>query len=90
MVNRVYLGCPYESTARKQGTTMEISAWATYVLAPATAVIPLPDAISDEVGCQLIAMPLSAMMLLKYLQLEWASGSSTTRRTARSQRRRQC
>ncbi|WP_329606825.1 zinc-binding dehydrogenase [Paraburkholderia polaris] len=33
-------------------------------------MIPLPDAVSDEVGCQLIAMPLSAVMLLEYLQLE--------------------
>ena len=45
-------------------------AWADHVLAPAAAVIPLPDAISDEVGCQLIAMPLSAVMLLEYLHLE--------------------
>ena len=45
-------------------------AWADYVLAPAAAVIPLPDAVSDEVGCQLIAMPLSAVMLLEYLHLE--------------------
>ncbi|CAE6713193.1 zinc-binding dehydrogenase [Paraburkholderia domus] len=45
-------------------------AWADYVLAPAAAVIPLPDAISDETGCQLIAMPLSAVMLLEYLHLE--------------------
>jgi len=45
-------------------------AWADYVLAPAAAVIPLPDAINDEVGCQLIAMPLSAVMLLEYLHLE--------------------
>ncbi|SIO68757.1 NADPH:quinone reductase [Burkholderia sp. GAS332] len=44
--------------------------WADYVLAPAAAVIPLPDAISDETGCQLIAMPLSAVMLLEYLHLE--------------------
>ncbi|CAE6846321.1 Quinone oxidoreductase 1 [Paraburkholderia nemoris] len=44
--------------------------WADYVLAPAAAVVPLPDAISDEVGCQLIAMPLSAVMLLEYLHLE--------------------
>jgi NADPH:quinone reductase-like Zn-dependent oxidoreductase len=45
-------------------------AWADYVLAPAAAVIPLPDAINDETGCQLIAMPLSAVMLLEYLHLE--------------------
>ncbi|HZZ06875.1 zinc-binding dehydrogenase, partial [Paraburkholderia sp.] len=45
-------------------------AWADYVLAPAATVVPLPDAISDETGCQLIAMPLSAVMLLEYLHLE--------------------
>ena len=45
-------------------------AWADYVLAPAAGVVPLPDAISDETGCQLIAMPLSAVMLLEYLHLE--------------------
>ncbi|MFM0603179.1 zinc-binding dehydrogenase [Paraburkholderia sediminicola] len=45
-------------------------AWADYVLAPAAVVVPLPDAISDETGCQLIAMPLSAVMLLEYLHLE--------------------
>ena len=45
-------------------------AWADYVVAPAAAVIPLPEAVSDEVGCQLIAMPLSAVMLLEYLHLE--------------------
>ncbi|MFM0160033.1 zinc-binding dehydrogenase [Paraburkholderia sediminicola] len=45
-------------------------AWADYVLAPATAVIPLLDAINDETGCQLISMPLSAVMLLEYLHLE--------------------
>ncbi|OXC79800.1 zinc-binding dehydrogenase [Caballeronia sordidicola] len=45
-------------------------AWADYVVAPAAAVIPLPDAVSEEVGCQLIAMPLSAVMLLDYLHLE--------------------
>jgi NADPH:quinone reductase-like Zn-dependent oxidoreductase len=45
-------------------------AWAEYVLAPAAAVVPLPDAVSDETGCQLIAMPLSAVMLLEYLDLQ--------------------
>ncbi|SDH96111.1 zinc-binding dehydrogenase [Paraburkholderia phenazinium] len=45
-------------------------AWAEYVLAPAGAVVPLPDAVSDETGCQLVAMPLSAVMLLEYLHLQ--------------------
>lgn len=45
-------------------------AWAEYVIAPAGAVIPLPDAVNDETGCQLIAMPLSAVMLLEFMNLK--------------------
>jgi NADPH2:quinone reductase len=45
-------------------------AWAAYALAPAASVVPLPDAISDETGCQLLAMPLSAIMLLDFLNLK--------------------
>lgn len=41
--------------------------WAEYFLAPATSLVPLPDAISDETAAQLIAMPLSALVLLEYL-----------------------
>lgn len=39
-------------------------AWAEYFTSPAAALLPLPDAISDDVGCQLVAMPLSALALL--------------------------
>jgi NADPH:quinone reductase-like Zn-dependent oxidoreductase len=38
--------------------------WAEYYLSPAMAAIPLPDAIGDDAGCQLVAMPLSALILL--------------------------
>lgn len=31
----------------------------------AASLVSLPDAISDDIGCQLVAMPLSAMMLLE-------------------------
>lgn len=44
-------------------------AWAEYVLAPAQALVPLPDAISDEQGAQLVAMPFSALTLLEFLQV---------------------
>lgn len=44
--------------------------WAEFFLAPATALVPLPDAIDDELGCQLVAMPLSALMLLEDLRVE--------------------
>jgi NADPH:quinone reductase-like Zn-dependent oxidoreductase len=48
--------------------------WAGYFTALAAKVVPLPDSIEDDTACQLIAMPLSAWMLLEDLQLkkgEW-------------------
>ncbi len=48
--------------------------WAEFFLAPAAKLIPVPDAVPDSMACQLIAMPLSAAMLLEDLQLtkgEW-------------------
>ena len=44
-----------------------VGAWAEYFLARAAAVVPVPDAINDDVACQLMAMPLSAMMALEEL-----------------------
>lgn len=41
--------------------------WAEHFIAPANGVIPLPDAIGDEAGAQLIAMPFSAISLLENL-----------------------
>lgn len=48
--------------------------WAEYFTAPATGVMPLPDAISDVAGAQIIAMPFSAISLLETLKVkkgEW-------------------
>ena len=44
--------------------------WAEYFTAPASSVIPIPDAIDDEMAAQLIAMPMSALMLIEFLELE--------------------
>ncbi|MFA0923547.1 zinc-binding dehydrogenase [Xanthomonas fragariae] len=44
--------------------------WAEYFLASADGVVPLPDALDDDRGCQLIAMPLSALMLIEFLHVE--------------------
>ena len=44
--------------------------WAEYFVASARMVIPMPDAIADETAAQLVAMPLSALMLLEFLQVE--------------------
>ncbi|MCW1934144.1 zinc-binding dehydrogenase [Pararhodobacter zhoushanensis] len=43
-------------------------AWAEYFAVPAAGVLPLPDAISDAAGAQLIAMPFSALSLLETLK----------------------
>jgi NADPH:quinone reductase-like Zn-dependent oxidoreductase len=43
--------------------------WAEYFVVPARQVIPLPDAVSDETAAQLLAMPLSALMLIDDLEL---------------------
>ncbi|MBP1853325.1 zinc-binding dehydrogenase [Rhizobium halophytocola] len=42
-------------------------AWAEYVLADPKAVVPLPEAISNEDAAQLIGMPLSALFLLDFV-----------------------
>jgi len=44
--------------------------WAESFIAPARMVIPMPDSIEDNMAAQLIAMPLSALMLLEFLQVE--------------------
>lgn len=54
--------------------------WAEYFLAPANLLVPLPDAIPDEAAAQLIAMPLSALMLLEFLHVE--SGQWIVQNTA--------
>jgi NADPH:quinone reductase-like Zn-dependent oxidoreductase len=44
--------------------------WAEYFIASAASVLPLPDAITDTLGAQLIAMPFSAISLLEMLQAQ--------------------
>lgn len=44
--------------------------WAEYFVASADMVFPIPDSLKDEMAAQLIAMPLSALMLLEFLEIE--------------------
>ena len=49
--------------------------WAEYFTAPAKMVFPVSDELEDEMAAQLIAMPLSALMLLEFLEVkpgQWA------------------
>lgn len=45
--------------------------WAQYFTAPRHLVFPIPDSLKDEVAAQLIAMPLSALMLIEFLDLQY-------------------
>ncbi len=48
--------------------------WADFFVAPASALIPVPEALSDEAAAQLVSMPFSALSLLHSLDLapgEW-------------------
>ena len=46
------------------------STWAEYFVAAADMVFPVPDELDDEMAAQLVAMPLSALMLLEFLEVE--------------------
>ncbi|CAM3659250.1 zinc-binding dehydrogenase [Nocardioides zeicaulis] len=44
--------------------------WAEHFVADAAALVPVPDAMSDEAAAQLIAMPFSAISLVEFLDVE--------------------
>ncbi|MGW5439568.1 zinc-binding dehydrogenase [Nocardia asteroides] len=46
------------------------AAWAGFFLARADQVVPMPPSVPDETACQLLAMPLSALMLLDDLRVQ--------------------
>ncbi len=44
--------------------------WAEYFVASADMIFPIPESLDDEMAAQLIAMPLSALMLIEFLEVE--------------------
>lgn len=57
------------------------SSWAEYFLMKAQRAVPLPDSVPDELGCQLISMPISALMALDDLGVkpgEWLIQNAAT------------
>ena len=64
VVDKLGEGVTTPAVGQRVTASSIVGAWAEYFIARAAAVVPVPDAISDEVACQLIAMPLSAMMAL--------------------------
>ncbi|WP_305972136.1 MULTISPECIES: zinc-binding dehydrogenase [unclassified Mameliella] len=62
-------GVPQELLGKRVTSAGAMGTWAEYFTAPAAGVVPLPDAISDEAGAQLVAMPFSAISLLEFLHV---------------------
>jgi len=70
IVDKLGEGLTTPALGQRVTTGSAASTWAEYFLARAATVIPVPDAISDDVACQLTAMPLSAMMALEELGVQ--------------------
>lgn len=54
---------------RRMAVASVHGSWAEYFLAPAAALVPLPETFPDEAAAQLIAMPFSALALLDSLKV---------------------
>lgn len=44
--------------------------WSDYYLGDARRLVPVPDAIPDEIACQMVSMPLSARLLLEVMAVK--------------------
>ena len=55
---------------QRVATASVTGTWAQYFTAPEKMVFAVPDELEDEIATQLIAMPLSALMLLEFMQLQ--------------------
>ena len=61
-VDRALVGTRVVAVAR--------GAWAEHVIVPAQGIVPVPQGIDDDTAAQLMAMPLSAIVLLDELHVE--------------------
>jgi NADPH:quinone reductase-like Zn-dependent oxidoreductase len=70
IVDDVGDGVTKPSPGQRVAAAISYGVWAEYVVVPAAACVPIPDTIVDDVACQLLAMPLSALVLLDELRVE--------------------
>lgn len=63
-------GVDHVSVGHRVAVAAVHGSWAEYFIAPAQGVVPLVDAIDDETAAQLIGMPISALMLLDFIDLQ--------------------
>ncbi|HTZ53916.1 MAG TPA: zinc-binding dehydrogenase [Candidatus Acidoferrum sp.] len=54
----------------KRFACMTKGTWADEVVAPTASLVPVPDAIDDDRACQLLAMPLSTVVLFDQLRTQ--------------------
>src|SRR5215216_5741404 len=50
---------------QRVATATAQAAWAECFVSPVAKLVAVPDAMADEAACQLLAMPLSALLLLE-------------------------
>jgi len=51
-------------------SSMLAGAWGGYAIARASSLAPVPDALPDDAACQILAMPLSALVLFEDLRVK--------------------
>ena len=62
-------GVEHLSVGQRVATGGSFGAWAELLVAPAAGLVPIPDAMPDEVAAQLVSMPFSAIALLDFLEV---------------------
>ena len=70
MVDAVGEGVDQSKLGQRVAVAGVHGSWAEYFIAPAQAIIPLNDAIDNETAAQLIGMPISALMLLDFVNVQ--------------------
>ncbi len=63
-------GVEQVKTGQRVTVTVPNAAWAEFVVAPAWSIVPVPDAVDDDIAAQLLAMPLSAVVLFDELRTQ--------------------
>lgn len=70
VVDALGAGVEHPAVGQRVAVAGASATWAEYFVAAASSAVPLPSVVPDETACQLLAMPLSASMLLEDLQIK--------------------
>jgi len=70
VVEALGAGVDHLTVGQRVATGGTFGAWAEQFVAPATALVPVPEDVPDEAAAQLVSMPFSAISLLASLDLQ--------------------